>query len=109
MEFVEFCITLVTALLFVVLVAAWSNLSRKRKGRLPPGPFSLPIIGNLHMLGKIPHRSLAELSMKYGPLLSLRLGSTPALVVSSPEIASEFLKTHDQLLPAEFPLLLLRY
>eukprot|EP00253_Pinus_taeda_P025080 PITA_25080 len=99
----EFCITLVTALLFVVLVAAWSNLSRKRKGRLPPGPFSLPIIGNLHMLGKIPHRSLAALSMKYGPLLSLRLGSTLALVVSSPEIASEFLKTHDQLFASRIP------
>jgi cytochrome P450 len=76
------------------LVAAWS---KKRKGRLPPGPFPLPIIGNLHMLGKLPHRALAALSMKHGPLMSLRLGSVLTLVVSSPEVAREFLKTHDQL------------
>eukprot|EP00253_Pinus_taeda_P034812 PITA_34812 len=86
-----------TALLFVVLVAVWSFFSSGRKGRLPPGPFPLPIIGNLHMLGKLPHRALAALSKKYGPLMSLRFGSALILVVSSPEMAREFLKTHDEL------------
>jgi len=93
-ESVEFYVKFASALLFVVLVAAWS---KKRKGRLPPGPFPLPIIGNLHMLGALPHRALAALSMKHGPLMSLRLGSVLTLVVSSPEVAREFLKTHDQL------------
>uniref|UniRef100_A0A0G7ZP13 Cytochrome P450 CYP736B6 n=1 Tax=Picea glauca TaxID=3330 RepID=A0A0G7ZP13_PICGL len=102
-EFVEFYIKLVTAILFVVLVAAWSIFSRERKGRLPPGPFPLPIIGNLHMLGKLPHRALAALSMKYGPLMSIRLGSTLTLVVSSPEMATEFLKTRDQIFASRAP------
>jgi len=100
-ENTEFYVKFATAL--VVLVAAWSVFSRGRKGRLPPGPFPLPIIGNLHMLGKLPHRALAALSMKHGPLMSLRLGSTLTLVVSSPEMAREFLKTHDQLFANKGP------
>jgi len=101
---VEFYIKLATALLCVVLVAARSFFAKGRKGRLPPGPFPLPIIGNLHMLaGNLPHRALAALSMKYGPLMSLRLGSALTLVVSSPEMAMEFLKTHDQLFANKSP------
>ena len=51
------------------------------------------------MLGELPHRSLKDLSDAYGPILSLRFGSVPAVVVSSPDIAEHFLKTHDLLVP----------
>jgi len=98
----ELYIKLAAAFLVVVL-AAWSFIFRGRKGSIPPGPFPLPIIGNLHMLGKLPHRTLASLSVKYGPLMSLRLGSTLTLVVSSSEMAREFLKTHDQLFASRAP------
>eukprot|EP00253_Pinus_taeda_P019101 PITA_19101 len=94
-ESVMFYVGLPTALIFVVLTTAWSFYSRGSKDRLPPGPFSWPIIGNLHMLGELPHRALEALSMKYGPLMSIRFGSALALVVSSPEMAKEFLKTQD--------------
>ena len=65
-EYVEFYIgTLVT------LVAAWSffvfNYNKKKLRRLLPlGPFPWPVIGNLHLLGKLPHQALAALSLKYG-------------------------------------------
>eukprot|EP00253_Pinus_taeda_P021100 PITA_21100 len=94
-ESMMFYVGLPTAVIFVVLTAAWSFYSRGSKERLPPGPFSWPIIGNLHMLGELPHRALEALSMKYGPLMSVRFGSALSLVVSSPEMAKEFLKTHD--------------
>ncbi|KAA8541200.1 hypothetical protein F0562_025193 [Nyssa sinensis] len=47
------------------------------------------------MLGKLPHRTLQELAKKYGPIMSMRLGYVPTIVVSSPEAAKLFLKTHD--------------
>ncbi|KAL5722183.1 hypothetical protein ACHQM5_005732 [Ranunculus cassubicifolius] len=61
----------------------------------PPGPPGLPIIGHLHMLGGLPHHTLQRLSQKYGPIIGLRLGTAPAVVVSSAEAAELFLKTHD--------------
>ncbi|QHO13383.1 cytochrome P450 CYP736A12-like [Arachis ipaensis] len=61
----------------------------------PPGPKALPLIGNLHMLGTQPHRTLQALAEKYGPIMFLKLGQVPTVVVSSPEAAKLFLKTHD--------------
>lgn len=66
------------------------------KLNLPPSPMKLPMIGNLHQVGRLPHRSLRTLSEKYGPLMLLHLGSSPALIVSSAETAKEILKTHDK-------------
>ena len=83
------------AIAVIALVGAWSFFVKGRNKRLPPGPFPLPIIGNLHLLGQLPHQALAALSLKFGPLMSFRLGSVPTLVVCSPDIAKEFLKTHD--------------
>lgn len=59
------------------------------------GPLGLPLIGHLHMFEKLPHRTLFKLSQKYGPIMSLRLGSVPTIVVSSPAAAELFLKTND--------------
>ncbi|PON47898.1 Cytochrome P450, E-class, group I [Parasponia andersonii] len=63
--------------------------------KLPPGPRAIPVIGNLHMLGTLPHRNLQTLAQKYGPILSIRLGLVPTIVVSSPALAELVLKKHD--------------
>ncbi|KAJ8752025.1 hypothetical protein K2173_001051 [Erythroxylum novogranatense] len=68
---------------------------RKRKLSYPPSPPKLPFIGNLHQLGAMPHVSLQRLGEKYGPIFSLKLGEIPTVVVSSPRLAKEALKTHD--------------
>ncbi|KAL6840805.1 hypothetical protein ACP4OV_029331 [Aristida adscensionis] len=70
-------------------------------GRLPPGPWRLPIIGSLHHLlaspfRDQPHLALRELSTKYGPdLMLIHLGSVPTLVVSSAEAMREVTRAHD--------------
>ncbi|XP_010476295.1 PREDICTED: cytochrome P450 71B2-like isoform X1 [Camelina sativa] len=65
------------------------------KYNLPPSPSSLPIIGNLHHLTGLPHRFYHKLSIKYGPVVLLRLGFVPVVVVSSSEAAEAVLKTYD--------------
>ncbi|XP_050374762.1 geraniol 8-hydroxylase-like [Argentina anserina] len=72
-------------------------LHRRTRIRLPPGPKPLPLIGNLFELGDRPHRSLTKLSQRYGPLISLQLGQVTTVVASSPAMAKEILRNHDQL------------
>ncbi|XP_020579081.1 cytochrome P450 71A21-like [Phalaenopsis equestris] len=64
---------------------------------LPPSPAKLPIIGNLHQLTELPHRSLRSLSDRHGPLMLLRLGSLPVLVASCPSVVREITQTHEHL------------
>ncbi|XP_019165617.1 PREDICTED: cytochrome P450 750A1-like [Ipomoea nil] len=68
---------------------------RRRKLHLPPGPKPWPIIGNLNLIGALPHPSIHDLSLKYGPIMQLQFGSFPVVVGSSVEMAKTFLKTMD--------------
>ncbi|XP_020202465.1 cytochrome P450 CYP736A12 [Cajanus cajan] len=86
---------LVVIFIFILSAAVLLSKQRQGNGKHPPGPKTLPIIGNLHMLGKLPHRTLQSLATKYGPIMSLKLGQVPAIVITSPETAELFLKTHD--------------
>ncbi|KAF7814031.1 cytochrome P450 71A1-like [Senna tora] len=68
---------------------------RRRRYNRPPGPRPWPIIGNLNLIGPLPHRSIHALSNKYGPIMQVWFGSNPIVVGSSVEMAEAFLKTHD--------------
>ncbi|KAK9165875.1 hypothetical protein Scep_001066 [Stephania cephalantha] len=61
----------------------------------PPGPRSLPIIGHLHLLEKPFHRTLTNLAKQYGPVMFLRYGSRPVLVVSSTSTIQQCMTTND--------------
>ncbi|TVU38625.1 hypothetical protein EJB05_12009, partial [Eragrostis curvula] len=80
--------------IFLLSIYILDVLSHKLR-HLPPGPRSLPLIGSLHLLSDQPHRSLASLAKTYGPLMSLRLGTVTTVVVTSPELAREFLHKND--------------
>ncbi|PON43446.1 Cytochrome P450, E-class, group I [Parasponia andersonii] len=79
----------------MVLKILKREITIRSTSKLPPGPWRLPILGNLHQLSTLPHHSLRDLANKHGPFMHLRLGEVPTLVVSSPEFAKEVMKTHD--------------
>ncbi|KAI3726801.1 hypothetical protein L1987_66607 [Smallanthus sonchifolius] len=78
----------------------------KHKSRFySPGPPGLPFIGNLHQLDQSSlHTCLWELSKSYGPIISLRFGFIPSIVVSSASLAKEVLKTQDTIFCSRPPL-----
>ncbi|XP_065873437.1 cytochrome P450 71B37-like [Euphorbia lathyris] len=84
---------LLSLLLLLPLYLIFKN--NKQNKKLPPGPSRLPILGNLHQLSQLVHQSYSQLSKKYGPVMLLRLGQIPVIVVSSAEAARDVLKVHD--------------
>ncbi|CAI9758096.1 unnamed protein product [Fraxinus pennsylvanica] len=89
-------ISFVYVILFIIfLYKCYFNATSKARKSLPPSPAKLPVIGNLHQLGLFPHRSLKELSERYGPLMMLHFGSVPALIVSSADAVREIVKNQD--------------
>ncbi|XP_010906241.1 cytochrome P450 81Q32 [Elaeis guineensis] len=81
------------AIFFAILLLLFTRLGRGKNS--PPYPPSLPVLGHLHLLKKPLHRFLAALSARYGPIISLRLGSRPVLVISSPDAAEECFSKND--------------
>ena len=81
--------------LFMVLNTVWRSKTKYSNWKLPPGPSKLPLIGNMHHLGALPHRSQARFANQYGPLMHIQLGELSCMVVSSPEVAKEVMNTHD--------------
>ncbi|KAK4491025.1 hypothetical protein RD792_001746 [Penstemon davidsonii] len=99
MDFDEYPLNFTITLALLIVSITFLFILKKSKAAVivnwPPGPKPLPIIGNIHQLSALPFRSFRDLAKQYGPIMHLRLGQVPTIVVSSPEIAKEMLKEHD--------------
>lgn len=87
--------------LLLLAWVAWAILTERRQrrleeyGRLPPGPRWWQLVTNIFQSGFAPHVSFAKLANKYGPIMTLWLGSMTTVVISSNEMAREMFKNHD--------------
>ncbi|MBZ3881378.1 Cytochrome P450 2C25 [Sciurus carolinensis] len=83
-------VVLVISLSCLLLLSLWRQ--RSRRGKLPPGPLPLPILGNILQIDakNIP-RSLTNFSKVYGPVFTLYLGMKPTVVLHGYEAVKEAL------------------
>ncbi|CAL5005894.1 unnamed protein product [Urochloa decumbens] len=100
MELPPLLVTFLAIVLATVILRTLKSSTlfrRRRVYNLPPGPRPWPVIGNFNLIGALPHRSIHELSKKYGDLVHLHFGSYSVVVASSADMARLLLKTHDLL------------
>ncbi|XP_009606708.1 cytochrome P450 CYP82D47-like [Nicotiana tomentosiformis] len=103
MDFVLIAITLASSLVFLFLIYNQFLSTKRNNGqrkRVPEAAGAWPIIGHLHLLSgsesdQLPHKVLARMAEKYGPIFGLKLGVYKAVVVSDPKIAKECFTTND--------------
>jgi cytochrome P450 len=80
---------------WIFVVVYFRRLNSMRL-RLPPGPPTWPIFGNLLQLSPLPHKDFARFCTKYGPLVYLRLGTIDAITTDDPEVIREILIRQDE-------------
>uniref|UniRef100_A0A0E0LQE4 Uncharacterized protein n=1 Tax=Oryza punctata TaxID=4537 RepID=A0A0E0LQE4_ORYPU len=84
-------------LILLLVFRCYATRSGRMLNKLPSPPGRLPVIGHMHLISSLPHKSLRDLANKHGPdLMLLHLGAVPTLVVSSSRMAQAILRTHDR-------------
>ncbi|XP_060712168.1 cytochrome P450 2G1-like isoform X2 [Hemiscyllium ocellatum] len=97
--------TLLFAFLIILFVVWLLKRQQVQKGRLPPGPPALPLLGNLfHVNVKAPHKSLVKLSEQYGPVYTVWFGTYPAVVLCGFDTIKEALIERGHDFASRYPL-----
>ena len=79
------------ATLFSIAIYRLSRIGQRPKG-YPPGPPTLPLIGNLHLMPKEKtHLQFKKWADQYGPVYSLMLGTMVMVVLGSDQAVKDLL------------------
>ncbi|EGC37950.1 hypothetical protein DICPUDRAFT_29455 [Dictyostelium purpureum] len=97
MNFIYFIFYIIIIYFFIDFVK--KNIKKKKNE--PPGPLSLPLIGNLHQLTLLPHRGLTRLADKYKGIYRIYFGDMYTVVVTDFDIikqmwVNDFIKFADR-------------
>ncbi|XP_035315495.1 cytochrome P450 2C50 isoform X3 [Cricetulus griseus] len=86
---------LVLSLSFLLLLSLWRQ--KTERGKLPPGPTPLPLIGNFFQIDvKNIQKSFTKLSKVYGPVFTLYFGQQPTVVLHGYNAVKEALIDHGE-------------
>ncbi|KAL5229534.1 hypothetical protein ABZP36_028310 [Zizania latifolia] len=93
----KFLLPLALAAAVLFLLSKLASFASKTRFNLPPGPWTLPVIGSIHHLIRSDsiQQSMRTLAEKHGPFMQIWLSEVPTVVVSSPEVAQEILRNQD--------------
>ncbi|KAM7285446.1 cytochrome P450 2F2 [Ixodes scapularis] len=81
-----------TSCLLLCIRTCWRWGHKKGGATLPPGPWGIPLLGNLAILRKDFHRKQGiEWAKKYGPVFRIRIGVRNIVLVSDFELIKEIL------------------
>ncbi|KAF3615418.1 hypothetical protein FXO38_35129 [Capsicum annuum] len=85
---------ILTILMFLLSFFYFFSNSKTKK-KLPPGPFTFPFVGNLQLLRNkslvdIEH-TIQKLLSKYGPIITLKIGTATSIFISSHSLAYQAL------------------
>lgn len=77
----------------LALVVVWLSIryARPSSERKPPGPWSLPVIGNIFLFGRAPHKNVTKLAQHYGRIFSMKLGSREVIILNDIDTVKEAL------------------
>ncbi|XP_053123266.1 cytochrome P450 2G1-like isoform X2 [Hemicordylus capensis] len=85
-------ITLFLVLYLSCLVVMSAKKKMSSRGKMPPGPTPLPIIGNfLQIKAAKTYQSLLKLREKYGPVFTVYFGTRPIVVLCGHDVVKEAL------------------
>ena len=71
--------------IIVILVYVWKF--RENQGKLPPGPWGLPILGYLPFIdSNSPQLTVDKLIKTYGQTVYVNFGQVPCVILSDPKI-----------------------
>ncbi|XP_009470607.1 PREDICTED: cytochrome P450 2C20-like isoform X3 [Nipponia nippon] len=83
-------VVLLVCIACLLSFATWRG--RSGKGKMPPGPAPLPMLGNvLQVKPKNLAKTLQKLSEEYGPVFTVHMGSDPVVVLHGHDVVKEAL------------------
>ena len=81
---------MISEILLLLFTILWITHHR-RKSKLPPGPFSLPVIGTiqLHLDGAGAGAAMSPKYYKYGDLYTIHVATMPLIIINNIQLAKE--------------------